>query len=71
MTQKPPITLWHGTSTGIDDWRLRSILQYGLTCAFNDPRRCGQQPGVYFSATRDYAMACVASANCNAGAPPY
>lgn len=57
MTQKPLFTLWHGTASGVSQDRLRAILDNGLTAAFNDPHRCGQQPGVYFSATRDYAVA--------------
>lgn len=54
---QPLYTLWHGTTTGAQDKRLRSILADGLCHAFNNPRICGQQPGVYFSATRDYAIA--------------
>jgi hypothetical protein len=51
-----PLTLWHGTSTGDKDARLRSILDTGLTAQFNNARISGQSPGVYFSAHKSYAI---------------
>ena len=51
------LTLWHGTASGADDAALRSIAERGLVKDYSRPRQAGQEPGVYFSLSREYAMA--------------